>query len=87
MKAVLLTILNVYSFILLARVIISWIGAAGNGISRDNPLVEAIYQLTEPPVRFIRQFMPQTGMLDFSVLVLFLLISLLQRVIIGLPIP
>lgn len=87
MKAVLLTILNVYSFILLARVIISWISASGNGLSRDNPIVQAIYQLTEPPVQFIRQYMPQTGMFDFSVLVLFLLISVLQRVVLSLPIP
>ena len=87
MKAVLLTILNVYSFILLARVIISWVAASGNGLNPDNPIVQAIYQLTEPPARFIRQYMPQTGMFDFSVLVLFLLISFLQRIVFSLPIP
>lgn len=88
MKAVLLTILNVYSFILLARVIVSWIAVGGNNPNiRHNPIVEAIYQLTEPPVQLVRQFMPKTGMMDFSVLVVFLLISLLQRVVISLPIP
>ena len=81
-------ILNVYSFILLARVIISWIAVGGNNPNiQSNPIVQAIYQLTEPPVQMIRQFMPRTGMIDFSVLILFLLISLLQRVIISLPIP
>ncbi len=81
---VLSTILRVYTFILLARVILSWVAVGGGGVSRDNPLVQAIYQLTDPPVNFIRQFMPQTGMMDFSVLILFILISFLQSAVAGL---
>ena len=87
MGMVLYNILQVYSFILLARVIISWIAVGGNNPNiRQNPIVEAIYKLTEPPVQMIRQFMPQTGMMDFSVLVLFLLIYALQSLVLRLPI-
>ncbi|MFT5195597.1 MAG: YggT family protein [Cellvibrionaceae bacterium] len=83
--SLLYTLLNVYSFILLARVILSWVAVGGGGISRDNPLVQAVHQLTDPPVQLIRQYMPQTGVMDFSVLVLFLIIYVLQSFVIRLP--
>lgn len=82
---ILYQVINVYILILLARVILSWVAVGGGGISRDNPIVQAIHQLTDPPVNMIRQYMPQTGMMDFSVLVLFILLSLLQRIVIALP--
>ena len=60
----------------LASVIISWVNA-----DPYNPIVNFIYRVTEPALRKIRRYMPNTGMLDLSPLVLFVLIYLVQIVV------
>ncbi|TGU70705.1 YggT family protein [Geomonas terrae] len=69
-------LLTVYKYILLASVIISWVNA-----DPYNPIVNFIYRVTEPALRRIRRYMPDTGMLDLSPLVLFALIYLVQIVV------
>lgn len=65
------------------RAIISWFP-----ISRDNPLIRLLYQITEPllaPVRnLLTRLMSRSGrymMIDFSGIIVFLLIGLLRRII------
>lgn len=70
-------ILVIFQFILLARVLLSWFP----NIDRSNPLVQLLYQLTEPVLQPIRNLLPQTGMMDFSPLIVFLIISVLMRVL------
>ncbi len=65
--------------LILARVLLSWIDpryttAAGH----------VIYQATEPMLAPIRRFMPRTGMIDFSPMVLFILVAVVMRLF-GLP--
>lgn len=69
-------LLTVYKYILLASVIISWVNA-----DPYNPIVNFIYRVTEPALRRIRRYMPDTGMLDLSPLVLFAAIYLVQIVV------
>ncbi|WP_224981683.1 YggT family protein [Geomonas agri] len=69
-------LLTIYKYILLASVIISWINA-----DPYNPIVNFIYRVTEPALRRIRRYMPDTGMLDLSPLVLFALIYLVQIIV------
>lgn len=69
-------LLTVYKYILLASVIISWINA-----DPYNPIVNFIYRVTEPALRRIRRYMPNTGMIDLSPLVLFALIYLVQIIV------
>lgn len=69
-------LLTVYKYILLASVIISWVNA-----DPYNPIVNFIYRVTEPALRRIRRYMPDTGMLDLSPLVLFAVIYLVQIVV------
>jgi YggT family protein len=75
--SVLLLALQIYQFILLARVLLSWFP----DIDRRNPIVQLLYDLTEPVLRPIRNALPQTGMMDFSPLVVFLGISLLMTLV------
>ncbi len=70
-------VLRVFQFILLARVLISWFP----DIDRNNPLVKFLYDITEPVLQPVRELLPQTGMMDFSPLVVFLGISVLSQVI------
>ncbi|HEY3308995.1 MAG TPA: YggT family protein [Desulfuromonadaceae bacterium] len=69
-------LLTIYKYMLLANVIISWINA-----DPYNPIVSFIYRVTNPLLRRIRRHMPDTGMLDFSPLVAFAIIYILQIVV------
>lgn len=68
-------ILIIFQFILLARVLLSYFP----NFDRSNPIVRLIYDITEPVLRPIRNALPQTGMMDFSPLIVFLVITLLMR--------
>lgn len=81
----LLTILELYSYIVLAYVIMSWL-IAFNVINTHNRFVylinDFLNRTTEPALRPIRRFLPNLGGIDLSPIVLFLLIMFLQRLII-----
>jgi YggT family protein len=72
-----LELLSIYKYILLGSVIISWVNA-----DPYNPIVRFIRSITDPLLDKIRQFMPDTGMLDLSPLVAFFIIQLIQSAII-----
>jgi YggT family protein len=69
-------LLTIYKYILLASVIISWVNA-----DPYNPIVNFIYRITEPLLRRIRRYMPDTGMLDLSPLAAFAIIYVVQIVV------
>jgi YggT family protein len=69
-------LLTIYKYVLIASVIISWVNA-----DPYNPIVNFIYRVTEPLLRKIRRYMPDTGMLDLSPIVAFALIYVVQIVV------
>jgi len=68
-----LTVINVYFWIILAMVVLSWL-VAFNVVNRSNPYVRqigyALERLTEPLLRPIRRFLPDLGGIDISPIVL-----------------
>jgi YggT family protein len=75
--------LSVYSFVLLARVIVSWIELAGWRPPTTGPLrtvFELLFDVTEPVLRPIRKILPPAGQLDLSVIVAFVIIFVLRSV-------
>ena len=84
MKAIyLLTyeLLNIYKWIVIANVIISWL-VAFNVLNTQNRFVYSIleltYRLTDPFLNKIRSFLPNLGSLDISPVILLVLIWFLQ---------
>jgi YggT family protein len=81
---VLLQILDLYMYILVASAIFSWLYAF-NVINGRNQVVATIgsflYAVTEPLLRPIRRFMPNTGGIDLSFLVLWFGIILVEYII------
>lgn len=77
-------IIGVYIFILVARAIISFLPMFGVQVGRDNPVVDVIYQMTEPPIAMIRQYIPPAGGIDLGFLILFILLRVLQNLAYGL---
>ena len=75
-------IINIIIVLIFARFVISWIR-----LSPYHPtwgkIVQLIYQLTEPMLAPIRRMLPQTGMLDWSPMVLMIGLWLLQKLLVS----
>ena len=74
-------LLNIYKWIVIANVIISWL-VAFNVLNTQNRFVYSIleltYRLTEPFLNRIRRFLPNLGTLDISPIILLLLIWFIE---------
>ena len=72
-----LQILKLYSYVVIANVIISWL-IAFNILNTHNRFIYSIlelsYRLTDPILNKIRRFLPNLGSLDISPIILLLLI-------------
>ena len=84
MKAIYLLayeLLNIYKWIVIANVIISWL-VAFNVLNTQNRFVYSIleltYRLTNPILNRIRRFLPNLGTLDISPIILLLLIWFIE---------
>jgi YggT family protein len=53
-------------------------------MSPYHPVRQALGSVVEPLLAPIRRLMPQTGMLDFSPMVLIILVQIVRRLLIGL---
>jgi YggT family protein len=79
MFAILAMLLNLYSFIILGRVLLSWFP----DVDRSNPIVQFLHDTTEPVLQPVRQAMPQMGGFDFSPIVVLIGISVLSRIMLS----
>jgi YggT family protein len=78
------TIIQIYIYILIASAVLSWL-IAFNVVNMRNQFVamlaEALWRLTEPVLRPIRNFLPSLGGLDLSPVVLILLLIFIQNLL------
>jgi len=58
--------------LILGRVLMSWVNPRF-----DSPVGRFLYETTEPILQPIRRVLPQTGMIDFSPIVAFVVLSVL----------
>ena len=76
-----LQILKLYSYVVIANVITSWL-IAFNILNTQNRLIYSIleltYRLTDPILNKIRRFLPNLGSLDISPIILLLLIWFIE---------
>jgi YggT family protein len=81
---VILIALNIYMWIVIAAVILSWL-VAFNVVNTRHPFVAAIadflYRITEPVLRPIRQRLPNMGGIDISPIIAWLIILFILWVI------
>ncbi len=79
-------LLSVLWWIIIVQAILSWL-IAFNVVNMSSPFVRsvatALDRLTAPLYRPIRRFMPDFGGIDFSPLVVLLLIMVLQKLLAG----
>ena len=76
-----LQVLKLYSYVVIANVIISWL-IAFNVLNTQNRFVYSIlelsYRLTDPFLNRIRRFLPNLGSFDISPIILLLLIWFIE---------
>jgi len=74
--------LSVYWFILIGRVILSWVQAFGGRVPPGlDPVVRVVYDLTEPILGFFRRYIPPLGMFDISILFVFIALGIVRQVV------
>jgi YggT family protein len=74
----LLVVLQLYSYILLARALISWIP----NLDPYHPAVQFLYSITEPVLEPIRKLVPPLGgMIDISMIIAFFGIIVLEQLL------
>ena len=76
-----LQLLKLYSYVVIANVIISWL-IAFNVLNTSNRFVYSVleftYKLTDPFLKKIRRFLPNLGAFDISPIILLLLIWFIE---------
>ncbi len=81
---VILIALNLYWYVILASVIVSWLvtfGVLNTYNSTVRTILEVIYRLTEPALRPIRRILPDFGNVDLSPIALWLILYFIIRVL------
>jgi YggT family protein len=71
--AIIRTLLILFELLILARVLLSFFP----NVDSSNPLIRVVYDVTEPVLRPIRNLLPQTGMFDFSPVIVILILQVL----------
>jgi YggT family protein len=77
-------ILDIYSWIIIASAILSWLVAFGVINMRNQfirVVVDFLYRITEPVLRPIRRVLPNLGGIDISPVIALLLIIFVQHLI------
>jgi len=70
------TLIDVYSVIVLLAVVMSWLR-----LGPRNPVATTLYSLTEPVLEPIRRVLPEVGGLDFSPMVLLIVLRLMRSLV------
>lgn len=87
---ILFLLLQVYIWLLIARMIISWIPMFAphwRPVGLVASVFEVVYTLTDPPIKAFRKFVPPLNLggvsLDLAFMAVFVLVYVLQRVVIS----
>jgi YggT family protein len=87
-RIVLTYVLSIYLVLLIGRLIISWIQAFSRSWHPTGVVLviaEAVYTPTDPPLRFLRRYIPTLRLgsvaLDLSFMLLFLVVLVLLQVV------
>ena len=78
------SIITIYLWIIIINAILSWL-VAFNVLNTQNRFVFSIlefsYKLTDPPLNYIRRFIPNLGAVDISPVILILILWFIKDLI------
>ena len=73
-------LIRLYTFILLARILVTWIP----NLDPYHPIMQLLFQVTEPVLEPARKLIPPIGMIDISPIVVFIVLGILQDLLLRL---
>ena len=76
LAAIVLLLIQLYSFVILARVLMSWVQ-----VDPYSPLARTIFDLTEPVLAPIRNALPPAAGLDFSPIIAIVLLQFVGQLL------
>jgi len=77
-------VLFVYQFLILVRVLLSWISTDPYRSMSAHPLVRLLHQVTEPVLAPVRRVIPPVGgALDISPVVVLIVLEILRRFLVS----
>ncbi|KJJ85107.1 Protein of unknown function YGGT [Candidatus Omnitrophus magneticus] len=71
-------VFNILYFVLVVRIILSWVGA-----DIYNDIVQLVYKVTDPILEPFKRLPLQTGNIDFSPILAFIVLSVLKSFIVN----
>jgi YggT family protein len=77
MFQLLANIIEIYTFVLLIRILMSWIP----NLDPSNQIVQMIVQVTDPVLEPARRLIPPIGMIDISPIVVFIAFGVIQQML------
>ena len=75
----LVTLVQLYSFVILARIVLSWFP----NVDRSNAIVQFLVQVTDPVLIPARRIIPPLGMIDISPIVVIIGLHILRTVLLN----
>ena len=89
---VLYFLLTIFLWLLLIRLVVDWVQVFARSWSPKGPVLvvlEVVYSATDPPIKFVRRFVPPLRIgsvaLDTSFLIVLISVYLLRMVVVRLP--
>ena len=79
MFPLLANVIEIYTFVLLIRILMSWIP----NLDPSNPIVQMLVQVTDPVLEPARRLIPSIGMIDISPIVVFIALGVIQSLLRG----
>jgi YggT family protein len=85
-------VVTVFLWLMLIRLVVDWVQVFARSWSPRGPVLfvlEIVYTVTDPPIKFVRRFVPPLRLgsvsLDTSFLLVLVVVYLLQRFVVALP--
>ena len=85
-------VVTVFLWLMLIRLVVDWVQVFARSWSPRGPILfvlEIVYTVTDPPIKFVRRFVPPLRLgsvsLDTSFLMVLVVVYLLQRFVVALP--
>ncbi len=70
-------IFEVYRWLILARILLTWFP----NMDPSHPIVIFLHRITEPILRPFRQLIPNTSGIDFSPIIVFFVLRIVQQIV------
>jgi YggT family protein len=77
-------VVQIYEFLILIRVLLSWVNTDPYHPTLNHPIVRLLYQLTDPVLEPLRRIIPPIGgVIDISPVVALIILEIARRVLIA----